>query len=297
MPVPDANDGACALCGGSLVPAVAEPRSAYAEGGQYRIDACTRCGAGTTMPRPTPEQLAAAYEAAYGYSTHDLIEAEKRRRAAWLLGWSGVRSGRVLDVGCMFGYLLDECARHGLETYGVELSPGPAAVAAGHGHDVSTGSIEAFAAARPELRFDAIFAQHVIEHVPDPVAMLRTARGMLAPGGKLVACVPNFDARLRRLAPRAWGWYQVPFHLIHFSSKALRRVVKDAGLELVEERTRGGDTLFLALSALQAIGVHPGGAARDARPGLARHALRVVGELTRPYYALGDDELAIIARA
>jgi 2-polyprenyl-3-methyl-5-hydroxy-6-metoxy-1,4-benzoquinol methylase len=298
MTTPDTNDEVCNLCGGRLVPAVSEPRSAYAANGEYRIDACTQCGAGTTMPRPTQGQLARAYEGAYGYSTHDLIEAEKRRRAAWLLAWSGIRTGRILDVGCMFGYLLDEGARLGLETHGIELSAEPAAVAAARGHDVFVGSIEAFAAARPDQRFDAIFAQHVIEHVPDPVGFLRTARGLLTPGGKLVACVPNFDARLRRLAPRSWGWYQVPFHLIHFSSRALRTVVRDAGLELVDERTRGGDTLFLALSALQALGMRPGaGAAGDARPGLARTALRVVGELTRPYYTLGDDELAIIARA
>jgi SAM-dependent methyltransferase len=283
MSSPDVNDDTCVLCGGRLVPAVAQPRSAYANG-EYRIDACTTCGAGTTMPRPTPEQLAQAYEGAYGYATHDLIEAEKRRRAAWLLEWSGVRTGRILDVGCMFGYLLDEGA-------------GPAEVAASHGHTVFAGSIEEFARANPDLRFDAIFAQHVIEHVPDPVGFLRTARGLLAPGGKLVACVPNFDARLRRLAPRSWGWYQVPFHLIHFSSRALRTAVRDAGLELESERTRGGDTLFLALSAMQALGLNAGGAARDTQPGLARTALRVVGELTRPYYALGDDELAIIARA
>jgi SAM-dependent methyltransferase len=294
---PSPNDESCVLCGGALAPAVAHPRSSYADGGQYRIDACTRCGAGTTMPRPTPDELARAYEATYGYSTHDLIEAEKRRRAAWLLEWSGVRTGRVLDVGCMFGYLLDECARRGLQTHGVELSPGPAAVAASRGHDVFAGSIEAFAATRPELRFDAIFAQHVIEHVPDPVAMLRTARGLLAPGGRLVACVPNFEARLRRLAPRAWGWYQVPFHLIHFSSRALRGAVEEAGLELVEERTRGGDTLFLALSAAQMLGLRASADAAGQRPRFARAVLRVIGEVTRPYYALGDDEIAIVARA
>jgi len=40
-----------------------------------------------------------------------------------------------------------------------------------------------------------------------------------------------------------------------------------------------------------------GSSAGSARPGLARHVLRVLGEVTRPYYALGDDELAVIARA
>jgi hypothetical protein len=120
---------------------------------------------------------------------------------------------------------------------------------------------------------------------------------MLEPGGKLVICVPNFEARLRKLAPSGWGWYQVPVHLHHFSSRALHKLVDDAGLDVVTERTRGGDTLFLALSALQTLGVSVGNAAGGGKPGLAKTALRVIGEVTRPYYALGDDELGIIARA
>jgi 2-polyprenyl-3-methyl-5-hydroxy-6-metoxy-1,4-benzoquinol methylase len=249
------------------------------------------------MPRPSAEELTRCYEASYSYSTHDLIEVEKRRRAAALLDWSGVSAGRILDVGCMFGFLLDEALRRGLVPHGIELSTGAAAVAVAKGHDVFTGTIEAFAQGRPGLRFEAIFAQHVLEHIPDPRGFLAVARSLLAPSGKLVLCVPNFEARLRKLARSGWGWYQVPVHLHHFSSRALRRLLGDAGLEVVTERTRGGDTLFLMLSALQALGVSVGAAAGNAQPGLARTALRVLGEVTRPYYALGDDELAVIARA
>lgn len=289
----------CIVCGGALAPAVERPRSSYAALGAYRIDECSRCGAGATMPRPSAEDLARCYEASYGYSTHDLIEVEKRRRAAALLDWSGVRTGRILDVGCMFGFLLDEARARGLVPCGIELSPGAAVAAAAKGHDVFTGTIEAFARERPGQRFDAIFAQHVLEHIPDPRAFLEAARAQLVPGGQLVLCVPNFEARLRKIARSGWGWYQVPVHLHHFSSRALHRLLDDVGFEVAAERTRGGDTLFLMLSALQTLGVSvgSGGGGAGARPGLARTALRVIGEVTRPYYALGDDELAVIARA
>jgi SAM-dependent methyltransferase len=285
----------CTICGGTLAPSVTHPRSSYAAPGCYWIEACGECGAGTTMPRPSDHELSRCYDGAYGYDAHDLIEPEKRRRSAWLLRWSGVRAGKVLDVGCMFGFLLDEAKHAGLETWGVELSPGPAAAAAAKGHRVTTGTLEDLASAQPSLRFDAIFAQHVLEHVVDPHAFLETARGLLAPGGKLVICVPNFEARLRRLAPTGWGWYQVPVHLHHFSSRALGRLLGDAGFAVGGERTRGGDSLFLVLSAMQTLGVSAGGAASAARPGLARTVLRMFGEVTRPYAALGDDELAVIA--
>ncbi len=292
MTAPDA----CIVCHGPLSPAIARPFSSYAERGTWRIDVCAECGAGATMPRPSDEELARCYEATYGYSTHDLIEAEKRRRASWLLKWSGVRTGRILDVGCMFGFLLDEARASGLDTYGIELSPGPATAAAEKGHRVFTGTIEAFADKHPKLRFDAVFAQHVLEHIPDPREFLATAKRLLVPGGKLVVCVPNFEARLRKLTPSAWGWYQVPVHLHHFSSRALNRLLVDSGFSVSEEKTRGGDTLFLMLSAMQTLGLSARESANSARPGLAKKALRVIGEVTRPYYALGDDELAVIAR-
>lgn len=286
---------ACIVCNGPLSPAVERPYSSYADRGTWRIDVCQRCGAGATMPRPTDDELARCYEATYGYSTHDLIEAEKRRRAAWLLKWSGVRTGRILDVGCMFGFLLDEARGAGLETHGIELSPGPAQAAANKGHDVFTGTIEEFAAKHPDLKFDAVFAQHVLEHIPDPREFLATAAKLLTPGGRLVVCVPNFEARLRKLAPSSWGWYQVPVHLHHFSSRALHMLLSDTGFQVSEEKTRGGDTLFLMLSAMQTIGLSAGSAS-NAEPGLARKALRLIGEVTRPYYSLGDDEIAILAR-
>lgn len=291
-------DDKCVICEGSLITAVERPKSGYSVNGVvYRIDACSRCGAGVTMPRPSEAELERCYAQSYGYSTHELIEREKRRRSARILRWSGIARGRILDVGCMFGFLLDEGVRRGLDTHGVELSEAAAAVASSKGHVVTAGTIEELAETHPELRFDAIFAQHVLEHVPDPVSFLRATRRLLHPGGRLIACVPNFGARLRRLMPEAWGWYQVPFHLIHYTSPALHAVLGAAGYTVVDERTRGGDTLFLALSAAQLVGIEPRPAVAVGRPGLARAVLRAVGEVTRPYYDLGDDELAIIARA
>ena len=290
------NDSVCAFCAGALRPTVDAPRSSYAELGRYRVEACEQCGAGATVPRPTTQELAECYASSYGYATHDLIEHEKRRRAAALLDWAGVRTGKILDVGCMFGFLLDEARDRGLEPHGIELSAEPAAAAAANGHTVFTGTIEQYAETHTH-RFAAIFAQHVLEHIPDPLEFLEAARGLLEPGGQLVICVPNFEARLRKLAPSSWGWYQVPVHLHHFSSRALHRLLGDAGFSVSEERRRGGYTLFLLLSAMQSLGLSVGGNTGSGGGALTRTALRVIGEVTRPYYSLGDDELAIVARA
>lgn len=293
-----AAPASCQLCAGPLRPTEIRPRSSYAAPGDYRIDVCDHCGAGTTMPRPTADQLETCYAATYGYGAHTLIEREKRFRSAELVRRAGVtRGGRVLDVGCMFGFLLDEAKDAGLETWGIELAPEPAAAARARGHHITTGELEDHVAAHPDVRFDAIFAQHVVEHLPDPVGFFVTAARLLVPGGRLVVGVPNFSARLRRVAPDSWGWYQVPLHLHHFTPTSLRALATTAGFTVEEERTFGGDSLFLALTALQSAGrrtTREDGAAANNR--VARFALGAVGRLLRPYYQLGDDELVLIAK-
>lgn len=52
----------------------------------------------------------------------------------------------------------------------------------------------------PAERFDAVLASHVLEHVDDPVALLKRMRGWLAPGGRVVIVVPNSESIHRRLA-------------------------------------------------------------------------------------------------
>jgi 2-polyprenyl-3-methyl-5-hydroxy-6-metoxy-1,4-benzoquinol methylase len=285
----------CALCGGSLSPCVERPHTSYAERARYRIDRCDGCGAGETMPRPTTDELRACYEGDYDYGAHTLIAPEKRWRAGRLIELAEVRAGRVLDVGCMFGYLLDEAKRRGSETWGVELSTEPGREAAAKGHHITAGTLDDLAAAHPDARFDHIFAQHVLEHIEDPLPFLATARELLTENGKLVLCVPNFGARLRKLAPEAWGWYQVPVHLHHFSEPSLRRLVERAGLVTTTTTTRGGDSLFVAVTALRTLGVEPQRGGKP--PGRAlQSAFRLVGTVLRGYYSAGDDELVLIAR-
>ncbi len=49
-------------------------------------------------------------------------------------------------------------------------------------------------------RYDSIFIVHVLEHLIDPVAVLRKARSLLAPNGRVFLVVPNGSAASRRIA-------------------------------------------------------------------------------------------------
>jgi len=266
----------------------------------YRIATCEACGSGQTMPRPDLAELEAFYAKDYQYDAHLLIENEKRWRARRILDAASdnIRGKHVLDIGCMYGYLLEEARRQeAASVTGVELSAGPAKAANANGLDVYCGTIEAFRE-EPNQRksFDLIFAQHVLEHVSDPSSFLQTIRGLLSKDGVLCICVPNFDARARRVFREAWGWYQVPVHLHHFGPKGLAGLLERNGFSMTRSERRGGDSLFVLLTLLQSLGRMPKSEETKA-PGLVgRTVVQTASALLRPYYFVGDDELLILAR-
>jgi len=74
---------------------------------------------------------------------------------------------------------------------------------------------------------------NLIEHVADPVGVLRKARGLLAPGGRIYIKTPNFralDALLFR--HRSWGGYHCPRHFVLFSRKSFAAAAIAADLAI-----------------------------------------------------------------
>lgn len=286
----------CGACGGDAQPDVARPASTYSARGDYGVATCTRCGSGRTVPVPKAEELDAFYAKQYQYDAHLLIAAEKRWRARHILDAAlPVGARRVLDVGCMYGYLLEEAKARGVtDAKGVELSSGPAKAAVAKGLDVFCGSIEDFALRAPG-KFDLIVAQHVLEHVPNPESFLACARDLLAPHGKLCVAVPNYDARARKVFREAWGWYQVPVHLHHFTPSGLSGLLAAAGFTTERTERRGGDSLFVLMTLLQSVGKMPSSAGERAPSAVGRALVRAASALLRPYYFVGDDELLVVA--
>jgi SAM-dependent methyltransferase len=287
--------------GDRLEPWLARVASTYAAGKTYEIHRGVPSGVGVTVPVPTPAELDDIYGAHYDYGAHALIEREKRWRSGKLADLLTRRQTatkpttieRVLDVGCMHGYLLEELRRRGARVlHGIEIAEGPAQTAEQRGFVVHRGPIETFTG--DGLGFDAIFAQHVLEHVRDPGSFLRHAFALLKPGGRLVVAVPHLGARSQRLFSASWGWYQVPVHLFHFSADALAALVQTAGFVVEERLTRGGDSLFVLMTLSHALRPRaPAGPVRVSAPEKA--IIRAASLLLRPYLYLGDEELVVVA--
>jgi SAM-dependent methyltransferase len=105
----------------------------------------------------------------------------------------------MLDVGCGVGFALDTAKRAGLKTYGIEMSRAALAVASAKGHTVFPVLLENLA---PEWegKFDLISLNQVLEHVPDPVVLVRQCVRYLSARGAIAIAVPS-AAGVLRFAP------------------------------------------------------------------------------------------------
>ncbi|TML62696.1 MAG: class I SAM-dependent methyltransferase [Actinobacteria bacterium] len=234
----------CPICSGRLVlryPGTTRAPDAEAlsptnhRPGEYGdLYACTACGTIQQPSLPSGPELAALYRQMHD-EAYLAEEAGRRRTARRMLDLIDQHAapGRLLDVGCGPGLLLDEARARGHEVEGVELS----VAAAAHARDelgllVHEVAIEEFDG--EEGGYGAIVLADVLEHLADPVAALRRCNELLRPGGLLCVVTPDPSSRMARLAGARW-WGFLPAHTFLLPRATLRDVLAAEGFAVSQE--------------------------------------------------------------
>jgi methionine biosynthesis protein MetW len=172
----------------------------------------------------------------------------------------------VLDVGCASGYLGEALIQaKGARVWGIELDPEDAARARDRGLvEVWQGDIEQFDWGRLDgLTFDVVIFADVLEHLKRPLPVLERATGALAPGGRVVASIPNIAHVSIRVELMEGGFVYEPLgllddtHLRYFTKPTIVDLFQRAGLAV---RTLDA-TVYdlpedLLVSRLERLGLH-----------------------------------------
>lgn len=222
----------CPGCGCNSIRLVFEPD----------ISQCASCGLLFRNPRPTQADIARSYDTGGTFSAWQDEEAARapmwERRAAIIHRFKP--GGHLLDLGTGDGRFLQLCRDLGYETSGTEISLAGAAYAQKRGFDVRLGQI--LEIELPAESFDIITIWHVLEHVPNPGAVLRKAHSLLRPNGILAVAVPNEENFFVRRALHL-GTTSSPFdplhfggeiHLTYFRPATLQATLRSAGFEILE---------------------------------------------------------------
>jgi SAM-dependent methyltransferase len=221
----------CIVCAGTEL----DPPVDINDGWQMRV--CRACKAGTTWPTPGDAEVAAnnieRYPLEARLAIHSNRAAEFRARADQLLSYLPLEPESILDFGCNLGHFLARARQRGVvKVAGVEINETCRTWAVSTGLDVRR-TLADFG----EERFDVITFQDALEHVREPVALLRESAARLNPGGCLFIQLPNRDSTMAREAGTQWKWYSAPDHLMHVNPESLRSLAGLAGLDVRSLRT------------------------------------------------------------
>lgn len=172
-----------------------------------------------------------AYDPRHGAEATDEQEIEEALRKGRFRHIPLPVGKRLLDVGCGAGWFLHIAKNLGAVEQGIEPSGHAAKVAQERGLRVYHGTLEAYVANEAgQLEFDIITANHVLEHVPEPVETPQFMKEMLAPGGFIWIAVPNAGYPICRALKGRWHSSDLPYHLMQFTPKSIAEAGERAGL-------------------------------------------------------------------
>jgi SAM-dependent methyltransferase len=212
----------------------------------FPIVRCRVCGLVYVGSSPTADDLMGLYDEAYyedadaqGYDGYELAETRKRHHDRSLLRQleSLQPPGDLLEIGCAYGYFLDEARKSGWHVRGVEASAHAARLARDRlGLDVREGEFADLPLEQQSQ--DAIVLWDVIEHLPTPRRTLERAREWLQPRGVLALSTGDVSSLSARIQGADWSLMTPPWHQFYFSRATMRRLLEDLGFEMLAV---GGD--------------------------------------------------------
>ena len=209
---------------------------------QGKLLTCQNCQLVFYVPRPTHEELADFYnQQSYrqGYaqsvmSSQDFVanryQELKKIVSKYQPNLFNRSNKTFLDVGCGLGDLLQLAIADQWQVNGTEISPEAALQAQENiRNQILVGDI--LTLNLPENHFDLITIYHVIEHLIDPLPVLKNLQKLLKPEGILFIETPNLDSLGAKIRGKNWSNIIPPEHINYYSPKSLANSLTIAGFD------------------------------------------------------------------
>lgn len=215
-------------------------------GRRHYIVQCKKCSLGTLYPMLIPDEVNSLYNAEYfesdyhcgvlkGTYAEEVDGLREEFRPSLSLIKKHCHGERFLEIGCAGGAMLAEARDSGFETVGVELSEEMAEWGRANLHlDIRSGTLEQ--QRFPDNSFDVIFLGDVIEHLLNPLDVLKEIYRVLAPAGIIAVAYPM---ELNHIVPRLRKAFQLqkrspfkPYHLFYYNPSALAQLLRECRFEV-----------------------------------------------------------------
>jgi SAM-dependent methyltransferase len=226
---PISNTG-CHICRSSSSESVLPQASDYITGHVFSVIRCKECGTQATEPQPS--NLDPYYPSLYRRYKPlilNILNFFYRRKAK---NWSRLfaQPGKALEIGCGDGLMLKALKDVGWVVDGIERTEAMCQEAE------ALLQQKVYSCDLNELpdqkKYDLIILFQVLEHIGDPLPLLKQCASRLSPGGRLLVAVPNRGSWQARMFGSDWFHLDVPRHLFHYTPESLRSIFFRVGLEV-----------------------------------------------------------------
>lgn len=226
----------------------------------FSVYECPNCLLSFVYPQPSQRFLAEeVYSEKSGYQANkvrDLSQAKPTRKQKKLLKYLRTeKRGSFLDVGCSSGELMFFVRKLGYEVEGVELNPRTAKIAEENGLKVWRGTLENVE--KNPAKYNYVHMGDLIEHVTDPLLLVRQTKELLKTGGEVIIITPNMQCFwagatkiLYKLIHIPWGVITPPHHLFQFRDSNLKQLMQKEGFDFKQAWYTGTPTLKYELGSL-----------------------------------------------
>ena len=231
----------------------------------FHIVKCRNCKLAYVNPRLKPVSLHKIYNKNYyknpafngakssfcGYMEYlqekDFIVATFKKRLDQIENY--LKGGKLLDVGCAYGFFLELAKKNGWQVQGTEISE------AAYMYAKNKLKLPVLNKALEEAEFknesyDVVTLFDVIEHLPSPNAAIKEIRRILKPNGLLVITTPDIGSLSAKLLGRNWEEIKrVREHIYFFSRSTLKSMLELNNFKVL--RTESAGRYFSVESAIK----------------------------------------------
>ena len=199
----------------------------------YQYYRCGVCGHVSTLPLPEEAEIEKHYKNKFENGNYSLLLEYKDDYSVVYLDFikaidsqlekagQTLQGKKVLDIGCFTGDLLCLMQQRGADVYGLELQPEAVELA----NEVLPGRVyraDVYGNTFPQLPFDIITFTGLIEHLVDPIKLVKRVYELLNPGGLILLQTPNSGSLPALLLQKYWPPYAPVEHIHLFSEKSIR---------------------------------------------------------------------------
>jgi SAM-dependent methyltransferase len=247
----------CPVCKSSDIHPLLTVKDHSVSGEEYVIWQCGSCSLRFTQNVPAEEEIGPYYKSP-DYISHTntskgfvngayqkVRNYTLQQKADLIAGKTGIKHGKILDIGCGTGAFLNTIKSKGWNAIGVE----PDFDARNLAKELYGLQVEEPSALfnLPASSFDAITMWHVLEHVHDLNGYVAHLKTLLKANGFLFVAVPNYQSVDATLYGPQWAAYDVPRHLYHFSPKSIDVLMQRNGLRVIEKKQMWFDSFYISL--------------------------------------------------